>query len=449
MSLAEHYRKNFRLAWPVMIGQLGHVMVGLADSIMIGQLGTIPLAAGAFANSVFVVPMVFGIGMAYGLTTPVANADGEGQPQKARNYLKHGIILNTAVALLLLALLMGARFLFPFFGQEPAVATLATPYFQIISFSILPLMGFLTFKQFAEGLSDTRAAMLISVGANLLNIGLNYLLIYGYAGFPTLGLNGAGIATLIARILMVISMGWYLFRRPFFRAYVQGIRWRLWDGEAFRRLVQIGLPSGLQHVFEVSTFAFVAIMAGWLSAESLAAHQIAISLASVSYMAASGFGAAANVRVSNQLGAGQYRSMRQAGYSNFVMVLIFMALCGLGFYWGRYSLASFYSSDPAVLALAARLLVVAVAFQLFDGLQVAALGALRGLSETRLPTLIVLLSYWVLGLGAAYYLGFSQKLGAEGLWYGLALGLFSASLLLTWRFEYRSRQMLHRAKSPQ
>jgi MATE family multidrug resistance protein len=210
----------------------------------------------------------------------------------------------------------------------------------------------------------------------------------------------------------------------------------------FQKILNIGVPSGLQYIFEVSAFAVAAIMMGWLNAETLAAHQIAISLASVSYMAATGFGAAANVRVSNQLGAKNYPSMHMAARSNFVMTLIFMAFCGLVFYFGRFYFPSFYSDDPSVIALSAQLLIVAVAFQIFDGMQVTTLSALRGLSETRIPTLIVFVSYWVIGFAACYTLGFTFKLGPLGIWIGLAIALTIASIFLFWRFEYLVKQLL-------
>lgn len=442
MTRREHYKKNIALAWPVVLGQLGHVMVGLADSIMIGRLGTIPLAAGAFANSVFVIPMVFGIGMAFGLTTPVANADGEGKPLKVRSFLKHAIYLNTGIAVFLFLLLLLFSNFMNYFGQEPQVVSLAQPYFLIISSSIIPLLTFLTFKQFAEGLSDTRMAMLISIAANLVNVGLNYLLIYGHLGFPEMGLNGAGYATLISRILMAGVMIWYIFSKGSFKVYTDKIKWKTVKNKQFKKLLDIGVPSGLQYIFEVSAFAMAAIFMGWINAENLAAHQIAISLAAISYMAATGLGAAANVRVSNQLGANNIPGMRLAARTNFIMTLYFMAFAGLVFYFGRHWLPTFYSNDPVVLKLASRLLVVAVFFQLFDGVQVTALGALRGISETKIPTYITLFSYWVIGLPCCYLFGIVLEWGGMGVWYGLALGLICSSVLLYTRFEKRSKQLL-------
>ncbi len=443
MTLQEHIRKNFTLAWPVMLGQLGHVLVGLADSIMVGQLGTVPLAAGALGNSIFAIPMVFGIGMAMGMTTPIANADGEENKSKAGHYLRHGLLVNIVTALAIFLLV----FLFSFFtehlGQETAVASLATPYLLIITGSIFPLMIFLTFKQFAEGLSDTRFAMYISLGANLLNVFFNYLLIYGNWGFPALGLNGAGYATVIARILMAILMGLYIFRSSKFSGYIYYYRLKIWKKTFFAKLLRIGIPSGLQYIFEISAFALAAIFVGQISAEALAAHQIAISLAALSYMMATGIGAAAAVRVGNQLGAGNFLVMRNAGRSCFAMTLAFMALCGLIFFAGRHFFPDFYTDDPDVIEIASALLVVAVIFQLSDGTQAVALGALRGMSEVRVPTLITLVSYWGFGLLPAYLLGIVFELGPLGVWYGLALGLTAAAVLLYWRFEWKCKKMIN------
>ncbi len=426
-----------------MLGQLGHVMVGLADSIMIGQLGTIPLAAGAFANSLFVVPMVFGLGMAMGMTTPISNADGEGLPQKAGSFLRHGLVVNLSAAALIFLGVLALIPLMPFMGQEAAVISMSAPYLTILTASIFPLMLFLTYKQFAEGLADTRFAMIASLGANLLNILLNYLLIYGNWGLPALGLNGAAYATLTARILMAVAMLLYVVRSRGFHKYLKGANTGGWLKRRFKKLLDIGIPSGLQYIFEVSAFAIAAVFAGQISAEALASHQIAISLAALSYMMASGIGAAAAVRVGNQLGARNYQVMRNAGRSCLLMTLGFMALCGIIFFLGRHYFPSFYTDDQQVMAIASQLLVVAVLFQLSDGAQAVMLGALRGMSEVKLPTLITFISYWGLGLFPAYLFGIVWNFGALGVWYGLALGLTAAAVLLYWRFEWKCKKLLN------
>lgn len=443
MNTKEHILKNFNLAWPVMLGQLGHVMVGLADSIMIGRIGTIPLAASAFANSIFVVPMVFGMGMAFGMTTPIANADGEGRPDKGGSYLKHGLAVNMTVAGIIFLILLFFSQITHLLGQEAGVVNLANPYLLIITSSIFPFMLFLTFKQFAEGLSLTRFAMLASIVANLLNIFFNYLLIYGNWGLPELGLNGAGIATLVSRILMALMMYLYVFKGKRFREYMKYYTSAQWTKEQFRKITRVGVPSGLQYIFEVSAFAVAAVIAGQISAEALAAHQIAISLASVSYMMATGLGAAAAVRVGNQLGRRDYKTMLQAARTSMLMAALFMAVCGLVFFMGRNWFPSFYTDDEYVTGIASQLLVIAVVFQISDGIQVVALGALRGMSETKIPTYITFFAYWGLGLLPAYIFGVTLELGPMGIWYGLALGLTAAAIALYWRFEWKSKKLIN------
>ena len=425
-----------------MLGQAGHVLVGLADSIMIGRVSTEALAAGAFGNSIFIVPLVFGIGMAMGLTTPIANADGENDIPKAGRYLRHGLLTNMLNGSIMLILLLGFIPFIRYLGQEEAVEALARPYLLVISFSILPLMFFLSFKQFAEGLSDTKFAMYASLGANFLNIFLNYLLIYGKWGLPELGLFGAGIATLIARIIMALIMFWYVMKTPKYQVYQQYFRDSFWYRAYFRKLLQIGVPSGLQSIFEISAFAVAAVLIGQISAEALAAHQIAISLAALSYMMGSGIAAAAGVRVANQLGAKEYETMRTAGRSCLSMVFVFMAICGIVFYAGRNFFPQFYTDDTEVILIASQLLFIAVFFQISDGVQVVALGALRGMSEVKIPTLITFISYWALGLLPAYLLGLRLDLGVKGVWYGLASGLTAAAILLYWRFEWKSQQLI-------
>ncbi|MDZ7847523.1 MAG: MATE family efflux transporter [Owenweeksia sp.] len=321
--------------------------------------------------------------------------------------------------------------------------SLAGPYLLIISSSIFPLMLFLNFKQFAEGLSNTRFAMYASLGANLLNIFFNYLLIFGHWGFPELGLIGAGIATLCARIIMALTMGWYVLYSGVFKEYLSHFSKRQWQRAYFTKLMAIGVPSGLQFIFEVSAFSVAAIIVGQISAEALAAHQIALSLAALSYMMASGIGAAAGVRVGNQLGAKQYLTMRSAGRSCFTMGLFFMTFCGLIFYFGRNLFPGFYTDDPYVAGIASQLLVVAVIFQLSDGTQAVALGALRGMSEVKIPTLITFISYWLLGVVPAYMMGITWEMGPLGVWYGLAMGLTFAAVMLYWRFEWKSKKYMH------
>lgn len=433
-SRASHYKTNLQLAVPVMIGQLGHITVSVADSVMVGQLGTFELAAAALANSLFSIFMVFGIGMAFGITPLVANAAGRGGKYLQGIVLHHGFWLNLLIAILLFLLIVGIGPFLHLMDQEPGVVRLSIPYLNIISASVIPLLVFMTFKQFAEGLSDTRMAMVVSVGCNLLNIGLNFLLIYGYWGFPELGLNGAGWATLVSRILMMIAMGWYVLGHQKFGRYQLRLFHKKIRVKVLRRLLDLGIPSGLQYIFEVGAFALAAIFAGMISAVALAAHHIAINIASVSYMTVTGLGAAASVRVGNQRGRRDPANLRRAANTLFFMTVSWMALAGLIILIFRNSLAGFYSDDPEVIILAINMLLVVVLFQLSDGVQAVCLGALRGFQDVRIPTAITFIVYWLITLPLSYVLSQFTPLGVMGIWYALAGGLTLSATLLIFRF---------------
>lgn len=446
-SYAEHFRKNFNLAYPVMLSQLGHVMVGVADSVMVGRLGAEPLAAVSLGNSLFNVALMFGIGMSYAITPLVALADGEGDHRKSTDILKHGFLINLITGILLFAILVGGSFGLYYLNQPFEVVSLAIPYFIIISISLIPFMIFQTYKQFAEGLSVTKQAMYIIIGTNLINIFLNYLLIYGKMGLPAMGLNGAGWATLIARVILVMAMAFYIHKSSRYIVYLKGFFFKNFSKDAFKKMLKIGVPTGMQFIFEVGAFSFAAIMMGWLGATSLAAHQIALSLAAISYMMATGISAAATVRVGNQLGRRDFLNMRVAGNSAFIMGAIFMTLSCIIFIIGRDFLPTLYINEMDVVEIASSLLIIAAFFQISDGVQVVGLGALRGMGDVKIPTLITLIAYWVLGLPIGYILSFYYDLGPEGIWYGLFTGLSSAAILLLTRFQYLSRKQIAKSQT--
>tara|TARA_Y100000782_G_C10188536_1_gene268575 strand:- start:8660 stop:10012 length:1353 start_codon:yes stop_codon:yes gene_type:complete len=437
-----HYVKTWRLAYPVMLSQFGQVMVGQADSIMVGRLGTIPLAASTLANSIFVVVMVFGMGLSFAISPLIANADGEKNHQRISDVLKHALILNVIMALLLYGILTLVTAFLPDMGQNPEVALEAETYLQLQSASLLPLLLFFSFRQFAEGLSDTKRAMVISIIANLLNVGMNYLLIYGNFGFPALGLAGAGWATLLSRVFQFFGMFFVVIWMPKFAQYWKTIEWKSFSASIFKRILSLGIPSGLQMIFEVGAFAFSALMTGWISPEAQAAHNIGISLASISYMIATGMAAAAAVRVGNQLGRKDYQNLREAGFVAFRMVIVVMIFFGLLFLVGKDFLPKLYIDEPEVINIASSLLIVAVMFQLSDGQQAVALGALRGLTDVKIPTIIVFCAYWILALPISYFLGIVLEKGALGIWYGLAIGLTLSAVALTWRFRSKTKRHL-------
>ena len=431
------WRENIPLALPVIVGQIGHIAASVADSMMVGALGTIPLAAVSLASSIASVPLAFGIGMGYGLTPMVAHAMGQARPFKAVRLLKNGTVVNafTSAFMFLFALVLfwGVRFT----GQEPAVVEEATMYLWIIMASYLPFMLFMSAKQYLEGMGDTKTPMRISLYGNVGNIGLNALLIYGWGPFPEWGIVGAGVATLVARGYMMMAAWWFVLRRgkadpaDWLRAKVTTY--------PIRALLKIGIPSGFQYIFEVSAFAASAWIIGTLGATPLAAHQVAISLASISYMAATGLGAAATIRIGQAMGRKDLAGAKAAGTSLFLITIIFMAVTGLTFFVFRHQLPWAYTQDPAVVAGAAALLVVATIFQISDGVQATALGALRGIQDVRVPTAITFVAYYVIALPLEWYFGHVLGWGAVGVWSALAVGLTVSAGWLSLRF-YRGME---------
>ena len=437
----EHFHKNFILAYPVVLSQLMHIMVSVVDSLMVGQTGTIPLAAASLGNSIFTITMVFGLGVSYSITPLIAAADGR------RNYTRISLLLLNGLfsnLLLGIVLFIAGYFLSPYItllNQPEEVVKLAIPYVNILFLSMVPLMVFQGFRQFAEGLSLTKQAMYISIIANGLNVVLNYILIYGKLGFEPMGLAGAGWATLISRVVMALLMGGYVLYAKRFAAFHRFLTFRHLSFVHMYHIFRLGLPISGQMVFEMGAFSFSAIMIGWLGARELAAHQIAINVASVSYMMASGIAAAATIRVGNQKGLRNFRAMRIAGNSSFMMGVLFMILSGLLMIAGKTFIPSLYLDDPLVIELAATLLIIAALFQISDGVQVVGLGVLRGLEDVRIPGLISLLAYWVIGLPVGYILCFKLDFGVHGVWTGLLVGLSVAAILLFWRFKMLSRRL--------
>ncbi|MCW3102789.1 MAG: family efflux transporter [Bacteroidetes bacterium] len=435
------YKATFSLAYPVVMSQLGHIMVGVVDTAMVGQIGTVQQAAVALSNSLYTLVLVFGLGVSYGITPLVAAADSSKDIRQSADLLKHGMVINTVLGILLFLLLFLLSPVLNLFNQKQEVVELAIPFLNVMMLGMIPLCIFSGFKQFTEGLSFTGIAMLITIGSNLLNILLNYLMIFGHWGFPEMGLMGSCWASFIARVVMAIAMFAYVYYNPQFKKYRPGFSFRNLSKELTKKILSIGVPSGLQWVFEVGAFAFAVIMIGWISPKAQAAHQVALSLAATTYMMASGLSAAASVRVGNQAGLHYREGVRTAGFSAFIMVLLFMGCCAIGFVLFRNYLPAFFTNDPEVISIASSLLVIAAFFQLSDGVQVVGLGALRGVKDVKLPTVITLIAYWVIGLPMSYVFAFKMGLGANGVWYGLSLGLLIAAVCLFLRFNYVSKRI--------
>jgi len=442
MAVSKEIKTTFLLAYPVVLSQLGQVGVGVADSMMVGRLGALELAASSLANSIFFVVLMFGIGISMGLTPLVSKAYGKGKSNQISRLFSNSLFINFLTSLALFGLILLFSQNLSILNQTEEVEVLALPFLLIITASLIPLMVFQTFKQFVEGLSQTKQAMFITIAANLVNVFLNWLLIWGHWGFPELGFLGAAWATLISRILMMVLMGAYVLSS---KRYVDfGLRilrfkpnWTL-----CQRILKIGIPTGFQFIFEVSAFSAAAIMMGWISVNALAGHQIAINLASISYMMATGVATAGMIRVSHYIGKEDYKGMREAGMVAFGLVATFMFVCALLFFVLRFLLPTLYIDDPQVISLAASLLVLAGLFQLSDGIQVVGLGVLRGLEDVKVPTVVTFLAYWGLGLPLGYFLAFTMGFAEKGIWIGLLIGLTLTAGMLLYRFDQLSKRKI-------
>ncbi|HTD40735.1 MAG TPA: MATE family efflux transporter [Mucilaginibacter sp.] len=437
-----YYRDSLHLAIPVVISQLGHPLVQTADSIIVGHFaGTIPLAAVSLVNSIFGMAMVVGLGISYGITPLIAQHNGRHEHEECGQLLSNSLLINTIAGILLfIAISFGAMLLIGHLDQSAEVVQQARPYLFLLGISLIPLLIFNTFKQFAEGLGFTKQAMLISIWGNVLNVCLGIIFVKGMFGIHPMGIKGVGYSTLIDRCTMAIVMGFYVFRSKHFRKYLVNFAVRNIDKLRSIKILKIGTPVAMQYIFEVSAFSGAAIMIGTISPIAQAAHQVAISLASLTYMAASGISAAAAIKSGNFFGAKKHRELRLSAISNYHIAIVFMSIAALVFTLGNHLLPWIYTSDNNVITIASQLLIIAAFFQLFDGTQVVGLGVLRGMGDVNVPTFVTFIAYWVLGLPVGYLLGIKFHMGVSGVWYGLVLGLFTSSLLLFIRFQLISRK---------
>ncbi|POY34895.1 MATE family efflux transporter [Solitalea longa] len=439
----DQYKSNFKLAYPVVISQLGHVAVAIADSIIIGQKtgSDVSLAAVALGSSIFTLFMVTGIGISYGLTPLIAQENGRKNKAECGRLLANSLIINIITGLILFAIIFSGVFLIQYLNQPAEVARQARPFLGLLGFSIIPLMVFLTFKQFTEGLGFTKQAMNITIWGNLLNILVGVTLVFGLFGIKPMGVIGVGIATLTDRILMAIAMGLYVFRSARFKEYLQEFKFRILSWTLSKQILGIGVPVALQYIFEVSAFSGAAIMIGWLGAKELAAHQIALSMASLTFMMASGISAAAGIKAGNYFGQQNYKDLRFSAIASYHMVIAFMLTTAFIFTVFNHFLPSLYIQNTEVINIAAGLLIIAALFQLFDGMQVVGLGILRGMGDVKIPTAITLTAYWIIGIPLGYFFGFKLNMGVNGVWWALLLGLLVAAVLLFIRFQILTRKL--------
>jgi MATE family multidrug resistance protein len=438
-----HYQTNLKLALPVVISQLGHTLVQAADSIIVGQFaGTVALAAVALVSSLFTVIMVVGIGISYGLTPLIAQENGRKRYKECGKLLFSSLLVNFLTGIILFVLIyFGMLLIINRIDQPAEVLLQAEPFLRLLGFSIIPMMIFMTFKQFAEGLGYTKQAMFISIWGNVVNVILGVILVKGMFGIEPMGIKGVGWSTLTDRIAMAVVMGFYVFRSKQFRKYLVHFGPRLFKRIYVQRILKIGGPVALQYTFEVSAFGIAAILMGTIGIAEQAAHQVAISLAAMTYMMASGVSAAATISSGTIFGGGNFVNLRESAISSYHIIILFMSITAILFLGLNQILPFMYTSDKTVVFIASQLLLIAAVFQLFDGTQVVGLGILRGIGDVNIPTAITFIAYWIIGLPTAYWLGIYMGMGATGIWYGLTLGLLVSASLLYARFNHISKKM--------
>lgn len=441
MTIKSHIKHTLELAYPVSIGYLGQVMLGVVDSLMIGQVGAVPLAASSLVNSLLILILVLGIGMSVAVTPLVAIARGSKNADECGVILRQALLVNSVFSILLMLATFFTADLLTLMNQPEDVVELAESYMKIVSISILPFMIFQTYKQFIEGLGDTKPGMFVNIAANIVNVFGNWVLIYGNLGFPRLELDGAGIASTLTRIFTAIAIFYYVTRSKRYREYDPSLKFKSVNLPIIKKIIGVGAPTGLQMFFEIGGFSFAAIMIGWMGATALAAHQIAISLASITFMITLGISVAATITVGHEYGKKNFKELRRSGFSSIALGAGLMTTFGIIFIIFKDVLPTFYVSDEDVILLASNLLIVAAFFQIFDGIQVVGLGVLRGLTDVKLPMIISLIAYWVIGIPLGYYLGFILELGAVGVWISLSVGLITAAVFFTLRFHFHSKRI--------
>lgn len=451
-NYTKEFKYNWKLAAPVMLGMLGHTFVSFIDNIMVGQLGTAELAAVSLGNSFLFIAMSLGIGFSTAITPLVAEADAENNFLRAKSTFKHGLFLCISLGILMFLAVYFSKPLLSLMKQPEEVVQLAIPYLDLVAFSLIPLIVFQAFKQFSDGMSMTRYPMYATIIANVVNVLLNYILIFGKFGFPKLGIIGAAYGTLASRIIMVVYLWWLLAKKEKTKQLVTNIKLFVLDTLMLRKIISLGFPSAMQMFFEVVIFTAAIWLSGMLGKNPQAANQIALNLASMTFMVAMGLSVAAMIRVGNQKGLKKYGELRRIAFSIFLLGTILAVIFAIVFFVFHKQLpnlyvdlddATNYKDNLEVVGIAAKLLIAAAFFQLSDSIQVMVLGALRGLQDVKIPTLITFVAYWIIGFPISYFLGKEDAYGSFGIWLGLLAGLTSASVLLFIRFNYLTKKLIN------
>ena len=429
---------------------LGHTLIGVVDNFMVGNLGSTELAAVSLGNSFIFIGMSLGIGFSTAITPLIAEADAEKDDKKIRTTFHHGLLLCTLLGIAIFIMIVLAKPIMNLMNQPEAVVDLAAPYIDWVAFSLIPVIVFQGYKQFADGLSQTKYSMYAIYLANVVHVFFNYVLIYGVWGFPKLGILGAALGTVISRIMMVVFMHYILRYHAAFRTYFKNFTFKEIKKSILKKIINLGFPSAMQMLFEVTLFTAAIWLSGSLGKNSQAANQIALTLASSTFMVAMGFSVAAMIRVSHAKGMKEYKQLITVARSIFLLAIMVEMFFGIVFVISHNFLPHLFlnMSDTSqqldnteIIFIASKLLLVAAVFQISDGIQVVVLGALRGLQDVKIPMYITFVAYWIIGFPISFYLGKHTNLGATGIWIGLLSGLASAALFLYIRFARLTKKL--------
>jgi MATE family multidrug resistance protein len=439
VSARAEVRATLRLAVPVVVTHLGYMAMTTVDTILVGRLGAEPLSTVALGNGLAITPLLIAIGVLMGLDPVVAQAFGAGRWAECGRAMRHGVLLAALLSVPTMLVLAQARGLFSLFGQDPALSDRAAEFVRVLNWSTFPFIAYAALRQYLQGVGIVKPGMWIVLGANVLNFLANWALVFGNWGAPALGAVGSAWATTVSRWLMFLGLAAYVFGQQSQQRY--GVRSRRGpvDWRLIGRLVHYGAPVGMQYGMEVGVFSAALMLMGWLGTVPLAGHQIAINLCSITFMVPLGFSATAAVRVGQALGRDDVAGARRAALAAYACGLLFMSCSALAFALAPEPLARIYTAEESVVRMAAQLLLVGAAFQLFDGGQTIGIGALRGAADTRVPMVVTIVAYWGLALPLGYLVAFVLHGGPTGLWWGLTLGLATVALALGWRFHRRVR----------
>jgi MATE family multidrug resistance protein len=440
--MRKEIKETLDLGWPIILGNLSQMFLGVIDSAMVGAIHSSQLAAASFVNNLLTIPLVLGFGLTMAVSPLVAHAIGLGDDRKPLLIAVNGLFVAFVMMLVLaIGIELFQHNLLHSMGQDDIVVTLSGPYLRWMTWSMLPMILFMVLKQFSDGLGETRWPMYLALITLPVNGFLNYLFIFGKFGFPRMEVAGAGVATFISRLLLFVAIILLILFKSTYKPYLTDIKHAFFlKLSRIREILRVGVPSAVQYGMEAGAFAVSGVMSGWLGYVQQAAHQIALNMAAVTYMVSLGISSAGSIRVANAKGQGNTHQVKQIGYSNFLMAVCYGLFCAVLLYAGRNALPPLFNNENEVLRYTVGLLILAGIFQISDSTQAVGIGLLRGIQDMKIPTLIVLIAYWLIGIPIGYFLAFHLNWEVYGLWVGFIVGLSASALLLFFRFRYQTNE---------